>query len=89
MTCWQFNNLPQFLDRQLTPEAVGLTPAELEPNDFLLDWRRGTTAIRYCHLTLLPEATQTLQEAGFKLDESYQADTELNTGNEYLVASLA
>lgn len=88
MTCWQFDNLPQFKNRQLAPNSVGVASSDLEAGDFLLDWHRGTTAIRYCHLTQLPEATNALQEAGLTLLESYSADTELNTGNLYLVAKL-
>lgn len=58
ITTWNFTKNPQLMARAVTPETLGLSAVDLEPGDYLLDWQRGTPAVRYCHATSQTELEQ-------------------------------
>ncbi|MEJ5239714.1 MAG: class I SAM-dependent methyltransferase [Anaerolineales bacterium] len=73
---WQFLNSPR-LSRRIQPwETVGLSPAELEEGDYLLDWRHGGRGLRYVHHFSLSELEQLASEAGFEILETFLSDGE-------------
>jgi tRNA (uracil-5-)-methyltransferase TRM9 len=81
--CWRFYEFPRFQRRVVAwppePEYA------VEHNDYLLDWRRGERALRYCHY--VDDAEQTALEAATGLEhiETYRADGFTGTVNAYSV----
>jgi tRNA (uracil-5-)-methyltransferase TRM9 len=73
-TTWQFDRLPNLWSRQLPAKELGFQENELEQNDFLLTWERGTSAIRYCHLTSDEEAKRLIAVAQLQLQRDFDAD---------------
>lgn len=49
-TAWQFDGLTNLFSRKTEPSSLHIDPNDLEPNDYFLNWERGTAATRYCHL---------------------------------------
>lgn len=73
---WQFLNSLRLRARIQPWEAVGLTAAQVEPDDYLLDWRHQGVGFRYVHL-FTDEALRTLAAAtGFRVLESFYSDGE-------------
>lgn len=60
---------------------------EVEPGDALLDWRRGATALRYCHHTAPNEFDALLAETGLPVAARYFADGASGRLNLYGVVS--
>ncbi|MBU2611509.1 MAG: methyltransferase domain-containing protein, partial [Chloroflexi bacterium] len=46
---WQFLNSPRLRERIQDWGQIGLAAADVEINDYLLDWRRGGRGLRYVH----------------------------------------
>ncbi len=73
---WQFLNSPR-LSRRIQPwESVGLSAADLEEGDYLLDWRHGGRGLRYVHHFSLSELEQLASEAEFEIVETFFSDGE-------------
>ena len=53
---------------------VGLAESDLEPGDYLLDWHRGGSGLRYCHLVDEAELTALAGAAGLTVSDLYYAD---------------
>ncbi len=71
---WQFLNSPRLVRRILPWEAAGLDPAQVDPGDYLLDWRQGGSGLRYAH-HFSPEELSALAEAtGFQVSGSFLSD---------------
>ncbi len=71
---WQFLRSPR-LRRRLQPwSRIGLSAAEVEPGDYLLDWRREVEALRYVHLVDEAETLALLEEAGLTVEQLYLED---------------
>ncbi|MEO8613051.1 MAG: class I SAM-dependent methyltransferase [Chloroflexota bacterium] len=77
--CWRFYEYPRFRERIL-PWPEDLT---VEAGDYLLDWRRGATALRYCHY--VDDAEHAALVAASRLDEilCYRADGKMGDANRY------
>ena len=61
--------------RKIVPwETIGLSNDDVDPNDFLLDWRRDGAGRRYVHQLEPDEVSVLAAEAGFWLVEQYEAD---------------
>ncbi len=76
---WQFLNSPRLAARLQPWEKAGINPAEVDPGDFLLDWRSGGSGLRYVHHFQPAELEQLAGENGFEVIESFHSDGE--TGN--------
>ena len=73
VSTWQFLNQER-LRRKIVPwEAVGVNDDDLEPGDYLLDWRRGGSGLRYCHLVDETELVALAGEAGLMVNDSFYA----------------
>jgi tRNA (uracil-5-)-methyltransferase TRM9 len=83
VTAWQFLDNPKLKERLINFSEVGIEKTEVENNDYLLDWRRGEQAIRYCHLTTEEEMTQIIKESDLEIIEKYKADSKTNNLNQY------
>jgi SAM-dependent methyltransferase len=75
---WQFLNSPRLRGRVQPWEAAGLSPAQVEAGDFLLDWRQGGAGLRYVHHFDLQELLSLAAETSFEVLESYLSDGENN-----------
>ncbi len=74
LSTWQFaTNLRQ--QRKIRPwSEIGLSPDDVEPNDYLLTWQRGDFAYRYaCHLDATA-ITQLAADAGLTVWQQFQSD---------------
>lgn len=74
ISTWQFlNSVRQ--QRKITDWSIaGLTPDDVEPNDYLLSWQKGGTAWRYVCLIDLGELTTLAHDAGLQLIYSFRSD---------------
>ena len=74
VSVWQFMNEAR-LERKVVPwSAIGLSEEQVESGDVLLDWRRGGSGLRYCHLVSEFELAALAQAAGLVLTDVYYAD---------------
>jgi hypothetical protein len=76
---WQFLNSPRLAARIQPWELAELSADEIDPGDYLLDWRRGGLGFRYVHSFSQAELAELAAETGFKIIETYSSDGE--TGN--------
>ncbi|GAB4489329.1 MAG: hypothetical protein Fur0016_21620 [Anaerolineales bacterium] len=73
---WQFLHSEK-LKRRIQPwETVGLSVADVDEGDYLLDWRAGGRGLRYAHHFSAEELAQLATEAGFSVEESFLSDGE-------------
>lgn len=79
--CWRFYEFERFRQR-IVPWPADLV---VEPHDYLLDWRRGQTALRYCHYVDDAEHAALVAAAGLEEVESYRADGFSGTANRYSI----
>lgn len=86
IAAWQFLQSSKLASKIVEPELVGLTKAELEPNDYILSWERGTTAWRYCHLVDYQEFRDLLPKEAINV-EHYVADGKEGNLNQYFIVS--
>jgi SAM-dependent methyltransferase len=77
--CWRFYEYPRFRER-IIPWSQAL---DVETNDYLLDWKRGTTALRYCHYVDDSEHAALVAATGMTEIETYRADGEGGQVNLY------
>ena len=82
-TNWLFLHDSSLKKRVINPEDVGIIPAQLESNDYILDWQRGTFGIRYCHLVDESELSQLLES--LPPPDTFIADGKEGTLNRYVV----
>jgi tRNA (uracil-5-)-methyltransferase TRM9 len=73
---WQFLNSPRLRSRVQPWEAIGLSASDVDPDDYLLDWRRGGQGLRYVHHFSEGELEQLAEAAGFKVIQSFLSDGE-------------
>jgi tRNA (uracil-5-)-methyltransferase TRM9 len=73
---WQFLNSPRLKARVQPWEAIGLSQQEVDPGDYLLDWRQGGQGLRYVHHFSEPELSELAAQVGFEVIESFLSDGE-------------
>jgi len=73
---WQFLNSERLRQRLHPWPEIGLTPEDVEPSDYLLDWRRGGFGLRYVHHFSESELCELAEETGFRVTESFYSDGE-------------
>jgi len=73
---WQFLNSPRLAARVQPWETVGLVQAQVDPGDYLLDWRQGGQGLRYVHHFSETELEQLAAATGFSIVESFLSDGE-------------
>ncbi len=73
---WQFLNSPRLRKRIQSWEKVGLNEADVDPGDYLLDWRRGGYGLRYVHHFSEEELENLSEATGFRIAESFYSDGE-------------
>ena len=73
---WQFLNSARLRQRVHPWPEIGLSEAEVDPGDYLLDWRRGGFGLRYVHHFSENELHTLADETGFRIIESFFSDGE-------------
>jgi len=71
---WQFMNEPRLRLRIQPWETAGISPAELDPGDCLLDWRQGGYGLRYVHHFSSDELENLAALAGFQVLDTFFSD---------------
>ena len=75
---WQFTAIPRLRRRFLPWETIGLHPEDVEPGDYLLDWKRDGYGLRYVHLIDEEETRRLAEAAGLRIEELFRADGRSN-----------
>ena len=79
---WQFQHSPRLWARRLEWETVGLSAADLDEGDTLLDWRFALpgqteqTGLRYVHLFSREELAALASTTGFRIAGEFESDGE-------------
>lgn len=84
--CWRFYDYARFRGR-IVPWPEDLA-GQVEAGDYLLDWRRGERALRYCHHVDDAEHAGLLaagETAGLSVVATYRADGRTNDANLYAI----
>lgn len=85
VTLWRFLDSQQ-LKRKIEPfDRLQIDLTQLEKNDYLLNWKRGSTAYRYCHYADQAEEKELIQASKLQLIDSFESDGKEGRGNKYLV----
>ena len=71
---WQFLNSTRLRARILPWGAAGLSEAQVEPGDYLLDWRQGGSGLRYAHHFSTEELQSLAEATGFSVRDSFLSD---------------
>jgi tRNA (uracil-5-)-methyltransferase TRM9 len=77
---WQFQHAARLMARVQPWERAGLRPDQLEPGDYLLDWRYTLpgqpeqAGLRYVHLFTREELASLAQETGFTVLDEFESD---------------
>lgn len=73
---WQFLSSPR-LKRRVQPwDGTGVTPEDVDSNDYLLDWRVGQRGLRYIHHFDEDELAELARLGGFEVLETFYSDGE-------------
>ena len=76
---WQFLNSEKLKARIQPWEAAAIDRSEVEPGDYLLDWRSGGSGLRYVHHFDEAELSELAEAAGFQVRDVFYSDGK--TGN--------
>ena len=72
---WRFAHNARMRKKIVPWQQVGLTDADVEPGDYLLDWKAGgEIGYRYAHQLDEAEVVELAQQAGLKIIEQFHAD---------------
>jgi SAM-dependent methyltransferase len=75
---WQFTAIPRLRKRFLPWETIGLHKEDVEPGDYLLDWKRDGYGLRYVHLIDEAETRRLAEAAALHIEEMFRADGHSN-----------
>ena len=78
---WRFYERERFRDRVI-PWDAGIN---VEKHDYLLDWRRGERARRYCHFIDDSEHASLIEVTGLRVVDDFRADGAEGDLNRYTV----
>ncbi len=71
---WRFVYSERMRQKIVPWEIVGLTASDVDRGDFLLDWRREGSGLRYVHQVEPDEVRDLAAQAGLQVVEQYVAD---------------
>lgn len=71
---WQFLNSPKLVARVQPWQRIGLTADQVDPGDYLLDWRAGGQGLRYVHHFTEDELHALANASGFTVLETFYSD---------------
>jgi SAM-dependent methyltransferase len=73
---WQFMNSERQKGRIQPWERAGISPAEVDAGDYLLDWKRGGKGLRYVHHFEQGELSDLASACGFRVASGFYSDGE-------------
>ncbi len=76
LSVWDFLSSERLRDRIVPWEELELTAGEVDAGDYLLDWRRGGSGLRYVHHFTKDELAELAEENSFEVIETYHSDGE-------------
>jgi len=76
---WQFLKSEKLKSRIQDWAKANLSPEDVDPNDYLLDWRSGGEGLRYVHHYDVHELKELAEISGFQVTDTFYSDGE--TGN--------
>ena len=85
ITTFQFMNAERLRRKVLAWERAGLTDADVEATDYLLDWKRGGTGMRYIALIDEAAVARLADLAGLTILDQFLMDGKQNNLNLYTV----
>jgi len=71
---WQFQTSERLRRRIVPWDTIGIDPSQVDPGDFLLDWRHGGRGLRYVHAFDDAELAALAAAAGFRPVRTFLAD---------------
>ena len=71
---WQFLNSPRLMARIQPWSILGLSEIDVDPGDYLLDWRHGGSGLRYVHFFQANELQRLAESSGFQIIEDFYSD---------------
>jgi SAM-dependent methyltransferase len=71
---WQFLNSERLRARIQPWETIGITAEQVDPGDYLLDWRQGGYGLRYVHHFDHAELVELAHKSGFRILETFNSD---------------
>lgn len=74
LSVWQFLNSERFQDRIQPWEKVGLKAEDVDPGDYLLDWREGGEGLRYVHHFTQDELADLAYHTSFSIQQTFLSD---------------
>lgn len=72
LSTWRFLAHERIRRKIVDWEEVSIDEDELEPGDYLLDWKRGGRGLRYCHMVDEQEVERLAAASGFVVQETFQ-----------------
>ncbi|MGD8731394.1 MAG: class I SAM-dependent methyltransferase [Anaerolineales bacterium] len=85
ISVWNFLDSDRLRERILPWQTVGLRDSQVEPGDFLIDWRRDGQGIRYVHHFTEADLANLAKEGDFNVEETFYSDGETGTLGLYQV----
>ncbi|MBN1877158.1 MAG: class I SAM-dependent methyltransferase [Anaerolineae bacterium] len=85
---WQFLEIERLRRRLLPWDVVGLSPDDVEPGDYLLNWQREGYGIRYVHWIDEDETDILATHAGLTIESQFRADGHHNNLTLYAVLRI-
>lgn len=73
---WNFLASPRLRARIIPWDKVDLDAEDLDPGDYLLDWRRGGVGLRYVHAFDPDELAEIAEKTGYEILETFYSDGE-------------
>lgn len=73
---WQFLHSDKLKARIQPWSTAGLSSADVDEGDYLLDWKRGGTGLRYAHHFSVEELSALAGQTGLRVVDSFLSDGE-------------
>jgi SAM-dependent methyltransferase len=84
-SAWQFLKKVKLPNANTGWQLLDISEQDLDQNDYLLSWNRGTTALRYCHFLDNTEAGELFKICNLQIINEFDADGKDNQLNHYYV----
>lgn len=82
---WQFLRSAKLRARVVPWSEINLSQTDVDPGDYLLDWRDSGRGLRYVHILDTAERLNLAREAGFTEAECFESDGEGGNLSDYAV----
>lgn len=88
LSVWQFLHRKRFLRKIVSWAEIGLTSDAVDKDDYLLDWQRGGSGLRYVHHFAEDELIDLCQQTGFSVRETYRSDGKTDDLGLYVILEV-